>query len=329
MRQFEYVSPKSVRDAVSLLAAQWGSTEVMAGGTDLVGAMKDEAVTPRRVVSLKHVAGLEGIRFRAGRELRIGSMTTLRALMSDSRVKEHYPALYEAVEEIRSEQLRNMATVGGSLLQRPRCWYFRLGYGLLAQQDGRSMLEDGDNRYSAILGNSGPAKFVSPSTLAPVLVALNAHVELDGPSGARQIRLEDLYTTPTAPSQREHTLHPNEILTEVIVPHAAVIHSGMYEIRQKEEIDWPLATAAVALEMDGNTVRQARVVLGHVAPVPWLSPNAGQALEGKRITEEIADAAGKAAVSNATPLSMNRYKVQLARVAVKRAALKAAQGGAS
>ncbi len=328
MRQFEYASPKTRQEAVSLLASDWGHTEVIAGGTDLVGAMKDEAVTPRRVVSLKQVPGLGGIRFSSGKELRIGSMTSLRELMNSREVKQHYPALYEAVEEIRSEQLRNMATVGGSLLQRPRCWYFRLGYGLLAQQDGRSMVEEGDNRYHAILGNSGPAKFVSPSTLAPVLIALNARVELDGPRGARQIPLEKLYTTPTEPTQREHTLRPNEILTEVIVPHGAVLHSGMYEIRQKEEIDWPLTTAAVALEMNGATARRARVVLGHVAPVPWLSPEAGQALEGKMITEETADAAGQAAVSHATPLSMNRYKVQLTRVAVKRAILKAAQGGA-
>ncbi|MGH9444869.1 MAG: FAD binding domain-containing protein [Terriglobia bacterium] len=328
MRRFEYATPKTRKEAVSLLAAEWGDTEVIAGGTDLVGAMKDDAITPRRVVSLKRVAGLQGISFRSGGELRIGSMTTLRQLMNDGHVKQHYPALFEAIEEIRSEQLRNMATVGGALLQRPRGWYFRLGYGLLAQQDGRSMVEEGDNRYHAILGNSGPAKFVSPSTLAPVLIALNARVELDGPRGTRQIPLERLYTTPTEPSEREHTLHPNEILTEVAVPHAATSHSGMYEIRQKEEIDWPLTTAAVVLEMDGQTVRRARVVLGHVAPIPWLSPEAAHAIEGKTVTEQTADAAGMAAVSNATPLSMNRYKVQLTRVAVKRAILKAVHGGA-
>lgn len=322
MERFEYASPKSRKEAVGLLGSEWGHTEVIAGGTDLVGAMKDYAVTPKRVVSLKHISDLRGVRVRSG-ELHIGSMTTLRELMDDHAVKQNYPAVYEAVEEIHGEQIRNMATVGGSLLQRPRCWYYRLGYGLLAERDGKSMVSEGDNRYHAILGNSGPAKFVSPSTLAPVLIALNAEVALDGPHGARRIALEKLYTTPTEPGQREHTLRPNEILTEVIVPHAAGVRSAMYELRQKEELDWPLATAAVALELSGDTVRHARVVLGHVAPVPWVSPEASQALEGKAISEETADAAGQAAVRNATPLSMNGYKVQLARVAVKRAILKA------
>ncbi|HEV2498650.1 MAG TPA: FAD binding domain-containing protein [Terriglobia bacterium] len=322
MERFEYASPKSRKEAVGLLGSEWGHTEVIAGGTDLVGAMKDYAVTPKRVVSLKHISDLRGVRVRSG-ELHIGSMTTLRELMDDHAVKQNYPAVYEAVEEIHGEQIRNMATVGGSLLQRPRCWYYRLGYGLLAELDGKSLVSEGDNRYHAILGNSGPAKFVSPSTLAPVLIALNAEVALDGPRGVRRIALEKLYTTPTEPGQREHTLRPNEILTEVIVPHAAGVRSAMYELRQKEELDWPLSTAAVALELSGGTVRHARIVLGHVAPVPWVSPEASQALEGKTISEETADAAGQAAVRNATPLSMNGYKVQLARVAVKRAILKA------
>ncbi|MGH9378678.1 MAG: FAD binding domain-containing protein [Terriglobia bacterium] len=323
MERFEYASPKSRKEAVGLLEGEWGHTEVIAGGTDLVSAMKDYAVTPSRVVSLKHIPDLRGVKFRAGKELRIGSMTTLRELMNDRAVKQNYLAVYEAIEEIHGEQIRNMATVGGSLLQRPRCWYFRLGYGLLAERDGKSMVGEGDNRYHAILGNSGPAKFVSPSTLAPVLIALNARVTLDGPHGVRQIALEKLYTTPTEPGQREHTLQPDEILTEVIVPHAAGLRSAMCELRQKEELDWPLSTAAVALELSGGTVSHARIVLGHVAPVPWVSPEASQALEGKTVTEETADAAGQAAVSNATPLSMNGYKVQLTRVAVKRAILKA------
>ncbi|HEV2419802.1 MAG TPA: FAD binding domain-containing protein [Terriglobia bacterium] len=322
MERFEYASPKSRKEAVGLLGSEWGHTEVIAGGTDLVGAMKDYAVTPKRVVSLKHISDLRGVRVRSG-ELHIGSMTTLREVMDDHAVKQNYPAVYEAIEEIHGEQIRNMATAGGSLLQRPRCWYYRLGYGLLAERDGKSMVSEGDNRYHAILGNSGPAKFVSPSTLAPVLIALNAEVALDGPGGVRRIALEKLYTTPTEPGQREHTLRPNEILTEVIVPHAAGVRSAMYELRQKEELDWPLSTAAVALELSGGTVRHARIVLGHVAPVPWVSPEASQAIEGKTISEETADAAGQAAVRNATPLSMNGYKVQLTRVAVKRAILKA------
>ncbi|HEX5484173.1 MAG TPA: FAD binding domain-containing protein [Terriglobia bacterium] len=328
MERFEYASPGSRKEAVSLLAGEWGQTEVLAGGTDLVSSMKDRAVTPKRVVSLKKVSDLGGIR-NSGKELRIGAMTTLRELIENQHVKRNHPALLESADYIRSEQLRNMGTIGGELLQRPRCWYFRLGYGLLAQDNGKPLVPDGDNRYHAILGNSGPAYFVSPSMMAPILIALGARVELYSAGGTREIALEKLYQTPTLANEREHTLHPNEILTEIIVPHPAKgSHSAVYEVRQKEAMDWPLSAAAVVLEMNGGSVSKAHVVLGHVAPVPWPSPEAEQALEGKAISEETADAAGKAAVSKATPLSMNGYKVQLTRVAVKRALLQAAQGGA-
>ncbi|MGH9435788.1 MAG: FAD binding domain-containing protein [Terriglobia bacterium] len=323
MERFAYASPENRKEAVKLLAAEWGQTEVMAGGTDLIGRMKDFVSTPRLVVSLKRVRDLSGVSLGRANMLRIGAMTPLRVLLADDRVKRDYPAVFQAVDEIHSEQLHNMATVGGCLLQRPRCWYFRLGYGLLAEQDGKSMPRHGDNRYHAILGNSGPACFVSPSTLAPALIALNASVEVHGPKGTRQFPVEKLYTTPTREGEREHTLRPNEILTEILIP-ATSFKSAAYEIRQKEEMDWPLTTAAVALRMEGSTVRHAQVVLGHVAPVPWVSKEAASAMEGKPVNEETADAAGKAAVAQATPLSMNGYKVQLTRVAVKRAILRAA-----
>lgn len=327
MERFEYASPKSAKEAVSLLAGEWGETEVLAGGTDLISCMKDAAVTPKRVVSLKHISDLRGIK-TSGKELRIGATATLRELMANDAVKQHYPALIQSADYIRSEQLRNMGTVGGELLQRPRCWYFRLGYGLLAQYNGKSLVPDGDNRYHAILGNSGPAYFVSPSMMAPILIAMNARVALEGPNGRREIPLEKLYTTPTQPGEREHTLRPNEVLTEIMVPSQGGARSAVYEVRQKEAMDWPLAAAAVVLRMNGGTVSHARIVLGHVAPVPWPSPESEQALEGKSVSEETAMAAGEAAVSKATPLSMNSYKVQLTRVAVKRAILRAAQGGA-
>ncbi len=328
MERFEYVSPASRKEAVHLLGEAWGTAELMAGGTDLVSCMKDHISTPKRVVSLKRVADLRGVHYSPGKGLQIGATTTIRELLDNEDAKRHYPFLIQAADRIGSEQLRCMGSIGGGLLQRPRSWYYRLGYGLLAQYKGQSLVRDGDNRYDAILGNSGPACFVSPSTLAPLLVAMDARVELYGPRGTRSIGVADLFTTPTEPGEREHTLHPNEILTRIIIPDQAGARGAVYEVRQKEGMDWPLSMAAVVIRMNGNRVSKARVVLGHVAPVPWPSPEAEQELEGKTISEETADAAGKAAVSKATPLSMNRYKVQLTRVAVKRAAMRAAQGGA-
>jgi xanthine dehydrogenase YagS FAD-binding subunit len=325
MQAFEYASPKTTAEAVKLLGSEWGPTEILAGGSDLVSLMKDYVATPTRVVSLKQIKTLRGIEFKAGSGLRLGSMVTLEELIDHAAVKRNYPALVGAAEGVSSQQIRAMGTVGGDLLQRPRCWYYRAGYGLLAQSNGNSLVPKGDNRYHAIFGNSGPAYFVSPSSLGPILVALGAKVKLEGPNGARELDVDKLFVAPANDQEREHALKPNEILTEITVPHHTGARSAVYEVRQKEALDWPLAAAAVVLHLDGKTVKGARVVLGHVAPVPWPSPEAEEALAGKTVSEDVADAAGKAAVSKATPLSRNRYKVQLARVAVKRAVLAAAK----
>jgi xanthine dehydrogenase YagS FAD-binding subunit len=325
MQAFEYASPKTTEEAVKLLASDWGQTEVLAGGTDLVSMMKDYVSAPNRVVSLKDVKALRGIEYKSGSGLRLGATVTLQELIDSPDVKRNYAALVEAAEGVSSQQIRAMGTVGGDLLQRPRCWYYRAGYGLLAQLNGKSLVPDGDNRYHAILGNSGPAYFVNPSSLAPVLIALGAKVKLVGPEGPRELDLGKLFVAPSSDQEREHAIKPNEVLTEVVVPHHGAAKSAVYEVRQKEALDWPLAAAAVVLHMDGQTVKGARVVLGHVAPVPWPSREAEEALAGKTIGEDVADEAGKAAVSKATPLSKNAYKVQLTRVAVKRAVLAAAK----
>ena len=329
MEAFEYASPKSVQDAVRLLGSAWGGTEILAGGTDLISAIKDGIVTPKRLVSLKKVKGLERAQVTSGGGLRLGSLVTIRQLLDiqTGSSSQHLAGVLQAADGIRGEQMRHMGTVGGELVQRPRDWYFRNGYGLLAQHNGKSLIPDGQNYYSAILGNSGPAYFVNPSSLAPILIALDAKGTLEGPNGRREVELGKFYTTPSSETEREYVMKPDEILTEVTVPGGSA-KTATYEIREKEGLDWPLVAAAVALEMSGNTVKSARVVLGHVAPVPWPSPEAEQALQGKTLTEEVADAAGKAAVSKATPLSQNGYKVQLTRVAVKRALMRAVKGEA-
>jgi xanthine dehydrogenase YagS FAD-binding subunit len=160
------------------------------------------------------------------------------------------------------------------------------------------------------------------------LIALGAKVRVFVPQGTREVGLDKFFLTPASDDQREYDLKPNEILTDILVPPTKGTKMAIYEVRQREALDYPLAAAAVVLRLDGKTVKSARVVLGHVAPVPWPAPEAEAVLVGKTISEAVADEAGKAAVSKATPLSKNAYKVQLARVAVKRAILRAAQGGA-
>jgi xanthine dehydrogenase YagS FAD-binding subunit len=328
MNAFEYAAPNTKEEAVGLLGADWGDTEVLAGGTDLLSLMKDYLSTPKRVVNIKSLKELQGIR-RSASGLRIGALVTLEELLEYPALKKEYLSLYEAIDGVRSLQLRNLGTVGGDLCQRPRCWYFRSGLGYFPKaDDGRDLIPIGENQYHAILGNSGPAYFVSPSSLGPALIALEAKIRIFGPSGWREVAAEQFFVTPKKEGERETVLKPNEIVGEILVPAARGIKNTIYEVRQKEALDWPLAVAVVALRMSGMTITNARVVLGQVAPVPWRSQDAENALAGKTVGESVAKEAGEAAVRSATPLSKNGYKVQLARVAVKRAVLQAAEGGA-
>ena len=278
MRQFEYTSPKSKQQAVGLLGKSFEESAVLAGGTDLLALMKDDVVHPKRLVNIKQIPDLHGITVQP-KAVRIGALTTLGEMAVHADLRTHFPVLHEALWEAASEQIRNVATIGGNICQRPRCWYFRNGMGLLAQQNGKSLVLNGDNRYHAILGNDGAALFVSPSTIVPVLIAHGASVRIVGLK-AREIPLENLYRSPKRDSERELDLAPSDIVTEISLPIAeANTRSGYYEVRQKEAFDWPYASCAVVARMDGANVASARVVLNQVAPTPWISQEAAAAQE--------------------------------------------------
>src|SRR5271166_5370487 len=335
MRAFEYVTPTKKEQVAALLGEQ-GS--ILAGGTDLLALMKDDVVAPKRLVNIKQIESLRGISYQPGNGLRIGALTTIAELAEAKTDLAAYPMLTEALNEAASPQIRNLATIGGNMCQRPRCWYFRNGMGLMPKApNGKSMVVEGDNRYAAILGNYGPAYFVSPSTIAPVLIAYGAKIRLysaNSPgSGVRELPLEKFFVIPNSETELEHDLRPGEMVIEIVVPPPPQdLKTGTYEVRQRAAFDWPLAQASVALQMDGNTVKNARVVLGHVAPVPWISLGSEQALVDKTISPETAMAAANEAVARARPLSHNKYKITLTKVAVKRAILSAAgqsSGGAA
>lgn len=317
MQNFEYASPTTLKEALGLLGAQWGETDVLAGGTDLISLMKDEVHKPKRVVNIKSIKELGGIGKAQG-GLRIGAIVTLDELMENAAVRNEYPALVQAARGITSPQIRNMGTVGGDLLQRPRCWYFRQGHGVLAVKDGKSLVPNGENRYHAIFPQ-GQAYFVSASSLAPALIALGAKVKLTSATGPRELPVEQLFVSPASNNDRETALKANEILTEIIIPSARGVKNATYEVREKLALDWPLATASVAV---GNG--KARIVMGHVGPTPVVATQAESVVGGNAINADLAEKAGAAAVASAKPLSQNDYKVQLAKVAVKRALMAAA-----
>ncbi|MGO9463034.1 MAG: FAD binding domain-containing protein [Isosphaeraceae bacterium] len=321
MKTFEYAAPTSIEDALKLLGTP--NAAALSGGTDLLSRMKDYVTSPDRVVNLKEIkalAGISGDPKSAG--LTIGAGTRLADIVAHGGIREAYPALYQATASVGSPQIRNMATLGGDLLQRPHCWYFHGGHGLLAMKDGKSLVRAGDNRFHAIFLTDGDALFVSPSSVAVALCALDGQATIAGPKGERTVKIEELYQVPKRESDTELTIEPGEILTKVTVPRPKGKNAS-YEARHKQAQDWPLLQSSVSLTMDGETVTAAQVFLFGVAPCPWRSKDAERAITGKRVTLENAATAGEAAVLAAAPLSMNAYKVALARTVVKRALLSA------
>jgi len=323
MKNFEYAAPRTEAEVLELLSDQPGKTELLAGGTDLVGLMKKMVVTPDRVVNIMEVPSMQQIEPLADGGISIGATVTLDDLLTSPYI-EDYPAMAQAIRGINSMQLQAQGTLGGEICQRARCWYFRNGHGLLAH--GSRTSAGGDNRHHAVFGNAGPAKFVNGSRLAPALIALGAKARVlraDGES-EKWIAVEDFFRTPRHEGQRETVLEPNELLTHFVLPPAKGLGNATYEVRQGEGPEYPLAAAAASLKTELGIVREAKVVLGQVAPIPWVSQDAANQLLGLQINDGVAEAAGEAAIATATPLSDNQYKVDLAKVAVKRAILLAA-----
>lgn len=322
MKPFAYVNPANEKDAVAALSPEFEKSLPLAGGQDLLARMKDYITGPDRIVNVK--AALESTVSPGGGGLRIGAAMKMIDLAEHAEVRRMYPAIAAAAIEVGTPQIRNQATVGGNLNQRPRCWYFRNEEFVCFKKGGNTCFSiTGENQFHAIFGG-GPSFIVHPSSLAVPMVAYNATFRLLGPKGERMVSAADYFTLPVKNVRTENVLEPNELLTHVILPAPGNLKSGHYEVRYKTSHDWPIAFATVLLAMNGTTVRSARVVMGAVAPIPWRSPAAEQALAGKTITEATAAAAAEAALQGARPLSENAYKVQVAKTAVKRAILRAA-----
>lgn len=339
---FSWASPRSVSEAAAssttVAAAMAISPDsraslqlsvVKAGGIDLLDLLKANLLAPIRVVSLAQVTGLDAIVELPAGGLRVGSMVKLASLSEHPVVRKRYSALADALRSTASPQIRNVATLGGNLLQRPRCWYLRAEqFRCLRKGGGHCYALTGENRYHAIFDNSVCA-IVHPSTAATVLVALGAIVELvNAEGGVRRVLLEDFFVAPANDVQRENDLKPQEILTAIELP---AIPSGtrMAHCRQSEKdaFDWPLADVAAVLDMSADgRCRRAAIILGAAAPMPHRAKAAEAVLSGRHLDAAAATQAGRAALEGATPLSQNTYKVPLFEVLVRRSILQAVGG---
>lgn len=325
MNNFEWMEAKTVAEAVAAMGA---GVEVKAGGVDLLDRMKEGISAPARLVNIRNVRELEGVKFEKDGGLRLGPLVTLAELDAHEGVRRAYPALADAAGHAATPQIRNMATVGGNLLQRPRCWYFRSEDFNCRKKGGEvCFAQEGENQYHAVFGNRVCA-IVHPSATATALVALGARLQLAGPKGSREVALEDFFITPERDVRRENSLGEKELITAVgVPPPAAGARSAYLKQGEKESFDWPLADVCVVLEREqGGRCTRASVVLGAAAPVPLRARGAEAALVGQAVGEESARRAAAAAVEGATPLGQNGYKVPVFKALVRRAVLAAAQG---
>jgi xanthine dehydrogenase YagS FAD-binding subunit len=317
MNRFELARATTTSEARDLVAQKPGSV-LKAGGIDLIDHLKEHLAEPPRVVDLKSIPGLDQIGVEPDGSLRIGPLATLARVAAHDGVRKTHAALAQACAEAASPQIRNVATIGGNVLQRPRCWYYRLeSYKCLKKGGDVCFAVAGENRYNAIFGG-GPSYIVHPSNAAVPLVAFGASFVLEDAGGSRTVPAADFFTPPGKDPRRENVLQPGEILTEIRVPSSTGARSVYADFRERAAFDWPLVSMAAVVKLEGGVVREARVVLGAVAPIPWRSRGAEQALVGKALDETAATAAARAAILGAAPLSDNGYKVGLVQTLVRR-----------
>ena len=317
MNSFSYTRPRALSDALRMLR---NGAAALAGGTDLLGLMKDGLTRPTTLVDLTGVDGLRGWSHAKGRGLRIGALTPLVELETSDALAKTMPILREALRDAATLQLRTMGTVGGNLLQRNRCWYFRdEGTVCWLKGGSRCFAMEGENRYHAIIG-AHECVMVSPSDLVPALIAYDAEISLVSSRGPRRIKLADLFIAPRGRERREHGIRAGELITEVRIAEGALARRGTYlKAMDRKAWSFALVSVAAAARIERGVARDVRLVLGGVAPVPWRVIAAEKGLEGSALDEATCADAAERVLTGAAPLRDNGYKVTLARELVRRA----------
>jgi len=318
MKPFAYVRAGSVAQAARLVGK---GSAALAGGTDLLGLMKGGIAAPERLVDLTRIDGLRGWTRERGAGLRIGALTPLVELEESEQLARHLPIVREALADAATLQLRAMGTLGGNLLQRNRCWYFRdEAIPCWLKGGTRCFAVDGENAHHAIIGTDGGCSRVSPSDLAPALIAHDARVRIASARGTRTIPLAELFTDPALHRREEHTIRAGEIITHVTIPDTALQRRGTYlKAMDRKAWSFALVSVAAAARLRDGKLRDTRIVLGGVAPVPWRVEAAEQEIDGRPYGDEIAARAADVLLAGAQPLRDNGYKIALAKELVRRA----------
>jgi xanthine dehydrogenase YagS FAD-binding subunit len=311
MPNFNYIKAKSLKEAIGQLSSKGG--RIHAGGTDLLGCLREDIFGAEKLVSIGQLKTLHGLSQARDGGLRIGSLTTIAEIENNKTLREHYTALAQAAAEVGSPQLRSQGTIGGNLCQKPRCWYYRGEFHCLRKGGDTCYAYQGENQFHCIFGGN-MCYIVHPSDTAPALVAFDAMIRVNGPSGAKLVPIAKFHIPPSENVQKETILKPNEIVTEILLPPPAMgLRSSYRKVRARRSWDFALGSVALALQFDGENIAKARVVFGGAAPVPWRSKEVEEVITGKRLDAETVTRAATAAVKNAQPLKHNGYKIALFR----------------
>ena len=322
MKAFKHVSATSVDEAISLMRSYKGKADLIAGGTDLLGALKDEILPdyPEAVINIKTIPGLDKIEEKK-QGLKIGALTKLADVALHPLVKKQYSILSKAAESVATPEIRNMATLGGNLCQDTRCWYYRYPHQMggriicYRKEKGPCQAVKGDNRYHAIMG--AKACFaVCPSDTAIALSALGAEVVIKGPQKVRRVFVDEFFTP------LGNSLKPDELLTHIEIPKpAAGVRQEFLKFTLRKPVDFAIASVASVVKMQDGICKDARIVLGAVAPTPVRAFDSEKLLRGRLAGEKVIAEAARAAVAHAKPMRLNAYKVEITRTLVKRSLL--------
>jgi xanthine dehydrogenase YagS FAD-binding subunit len=322
MKTFNHIDVKTVKKACTLLKEYRGKANLIGGGTDLLGILKDRILLdyPEAIINIKTIPGLDTIR-EDSKGLKIGALTTLSNIAGSSVVKEKYKVLAEATYAVATPQIRNMATLAGNLCQEVRCWYYRYPHAIggrllcLRKGSGPCLAVSGDNRYHAILGGKG-CFAVCPSDTAVALTALNAVMKIAGAKKNRIVPVKDFFTT------LGNVLQPGEMVTEIQIPKPLdKAKQTFLRLTLRRPVDFAIVSVASVISLENGICRDASIALGAVAPVPIKALMAEQIIRGKPLDAKTAAEAAEAAVVGAKPLSMNAYKIEETKILVKRAIL--------
>jgi xanthine dehydrogenase YagS FAD-binding subunit len=309
MQNFTYVSAKSLKEAFKYLSAD--DARIHAGGTDLLGCLRDSVFATAKVVSISHLDELKGIQRLKNGTLRIGALTTIAELANYEIIKGSYPAVAQAALQVASPQLRNQGTLGGNLCQKPRCWYYRGDFHCTRKGGSQCYAFMGESQYHCILGGKG-CYIVHPSDIAPALMAYGASIEIAGVKGTREVSIDRFFTPPAQDIKRETVLESGEILTAVLLPPAEQgLQSSYRKVRARNSWDFALAGAALALRFKDGRVSSARIILSGAAPMPWRCFDSEKIITGQSLDEGTIHQAAEAAMKQARPLKNNEYKIEL------------------